>query len=189
MYPTSPHPHSRGLSFFRTEPTLYLGEGASEEIIMCDYSLFAVPNRLATEHEDLATYRFATGSIGLASPADLRESAHPDRASFWSRIRQWFFPAVSRPVRAVCVPPGARLKLRGVPATLRDTYGLQEGEEVTFTQLTASSYAYRDAIRFPNGRQVLLQELPEGLAFRVVSLALADPEWEPFREEIHARLR
>jgi hypothetical protein len=156
---------------------------------MCDYSLFAVPNRLATEQEDLVVHRFATGSMGLASPCDLRQATHPGKGSFWSRVRHWFFPAGSRPVPAVCIPPGARLQASRIPASMREQYGVGVSEEVTFTQLTASSYAYRDAIRFSTGKQVLLQDLPEGLAFRVLSLALADPEWEPFREELHTRVR
>ena len=38
---------------------------------MCDYSLMAIPNRLAEEGEDLVAHRFPTGSVGLASPRDL----------------------------------------------------------------------------------------------------------------------
>jgi hypothetical protein len=157
---------------------------------MCDYSLFAVPNRLAEEQEDLVAHRFPTGSMGLASPADLRRDLHsPAGPTFWARIRQWFLPVASKPVPAVCIPPGARLKLSRVPVTLQQQCSVSDSEEVTFTQLSASSYAYRDAIRFENGKTVLLQDLPEGLTVRVLSLATVDPEWEPFREELHARLR
>ena len=38
---------------------------------MCDYSLMAVPNRLAKEGEELVSHRFPTGSVGFASPGDL----------------------------------------------------------------------------------------------------------------------
>jgi hypothetical protein len=38
---------------------------------MCDYSLMAVPNRLAQENEELVAHRFPTGSMGLASPSNL----------------------------------------------------------------------------------------------------------------------
>ena len=41
---------------------------------MCDYSLMAVPNRLAEDGEDLVVYRFPTGSLGLASPSDFYSS-------------------------------------------------------------------------------------------------------------------
>jgi hypothetical protein len=157
---------------------------------MCDYSLFAVPNRLAEEQEDLVAHRFPTGSMGLASPPDLRRNVwHPSGAAFWVRVKRWFLPVANNPVPAVCIPPGARLRLTNVPAQMQQQYGVTAREEVTFTQLTASSYAYRDAIRFTNGKAVLLQDLPEGLTFKVLSLALADPEWEPFHEELHARLR
>jgi hypothetical protein len=81
------------------------------------------------------------------------------------------------------------LKLTTVPSALQQQYQVSGSEEVTFTQLSASSYAYRDAIRFENGKSVLLQDLPEGLSVKVLSLATVDPEWEPFREELHARLR
>jgi hypothetical protein len=104
-------------------------------------------------------------------------------------MKQWFLPGASKPVPAVCIPPGARLELPSVPATIQQQYQVSDSEEVTFTQLSASSYAYRDAIRFKNGKSALLQDLPEGLAVRVLSLATVDPEWEPFREELHARLR
>jgi hypothetical protein len=157
---------------------------------MCDYSLFAVPNRLAEEQEDLVAHRFPTGSMGLASPADLRrDSNHPAGPTFWARMKQWFLPVASKPIPAVCIPPGARMMMPKVPATLQQQYSVSGSEEVTFTQLSASSYAYRDAIRFDNGKTVLLQDLPEGLTVRVLSLATVDPEWEPFREELHARLR
>ena len=39
---------------------------------MCDYSLASLRNRLAEEAEGLALYRFATGSLGFASPAELK---------------------------------------------------------------------------------------------------------------------
>ena len=38
---------------------------------MCDYSLMAIPNRLAEEGESLVAHRFPTGSVGFASPEDL----------------------------------------------------------------------------------------------------------------------
>jgi len=50
---------------------------------MCDYSLMAVPNRLAQEGEELVAHRFPTGSLGLASPADLKRAACPP--PIWTR--------------------------------------------------------------------------------------------------------
>jgi hypothetical protein len=41
---------------------------------------------------------------------------------------------------------------------------------VTFTQTTAIANTYHDAVRFDNGRQVLLQLLKEGQRVRILSL-------------------
>src|SRR5689334_4379775 len=58
---------------------------------MCDYSLFAIPNRLAKEQENLVAHRFPTGSMGLASPMDLRRNAQlrqekSGSSGLWSAI-------------------------------------------------------------------------------------------------------
>jgi hypothetical protein len=45
---------------------------------------------------------------------------------------------------------------------------------VTFVQRTAEPFRYRDAIRFGDGQQVLLQKLSDGLRMDVLSLALAE---------------
>jgi hypothetical protein len=115
---------------------------------MCDYSLTGMPNRLAEEGEVLVTYRFSTGSLGLASPSDLCKT-----------------------VAAVCIPPGARLILQDIPTLLQHDLDVGPAEEVTFTQLTASENAYRDAIRFRNGQQILLQKLQEGQRVKVCDLS------------------
>jgi hypothetical protein len=62
---------------------------------------------------------------------------------------------------------------------------VSETEEVTFTQISANAHSYRDAVRFRNGRQVLLQALREGQRVQVVSLALAEVEE---RREAHAEV-
>ncbi len=146
---------------------------------MCDYSLFAVPNRLAREQEDLVAHRFPTGSMGLASPADLRRNAEARQeqpsGSFWAAIKSFFTMPKMEPVPAVCIPPGARLYLQDIPARLQQELGVAAESEVTFTQTSASVNAYRDAVRFPNGRELSLQELREGQRAKVVSLALAEP--------------
>lgn len=38
---------------------------------MCDYSLYAIQNRLAEEGEELVLHRFETGTIGFTSAWDL----------------------------------------------------------------------------------------------------------------------
>ena len=40
---------------------------------MCDYSLMAIPNRLAVSGEELIVHRFEAGSVGLASAFDFEK--------------------------------------------------------------------------------------------------------------------
>jgi len=131
---------------------------------MCDYSLAGIPNRLATEGEQLMVHCFSTGARGLTSP----------HASWW---RFW-----SKQTPAVCVPPGARLILRDIPKDLQRQFHVDATEEVTFVQLSAEAYQYRDAVRFRNGREVLLQRLRCGQRVEVLSLCSSES-----REEEHLR--
>jgi hypothetical protein len=144
----------------------------------------AIPNRLAVEQEDLVAHRFPTGSMGLASPADLRRLAEPKEQprTFWSSLKNFFSPPRSNPVAAVCIPPGARLKLSDIPARLQTELGVIAEEEVTFTQITAAVNSYRDSVRFSNGRVLRLQELREGQRVRVLDLSGAEMS-EPVVEE------
>ena len=73
---------------------------------MCDYSLMAVPNRLAQEGEELVTHRFPTGSLGLASPANLPHVACPPAAprTFWTVLVSFFNPPQIDPVCAAAFP-------------------------------------------------------------------------------------
>jgi hypothetical protein len=151
---------------------------------MCDYSLHTFPNRLAVDGEDLVVHRFAAGSLGLASPVDLAPPSPPATAKSWSwsRIKLWMQGYSSRweaenRIPAVCVPPGARLVVRDIPKSLQREAGVRETEEVVFVEITAEANAYRDAIRFQNCRQVLLQELREGQRVRILSTGV--PELEP----------
>jgi hypothetical protein len=154
---------------------------------MCDYSLMAVPNRLARQGEELEMHRFPTGSLGMASPIDLKRAANPSipaRKSFWCAVKEFFNPPRTEPVCAVCIPPGARLELQDISARLQHDLGVGAVEEVTFTQLTAAVNSYRDAVRFNNGREVRLQELREGQHVRVLDLSMAeDLDLERLREE------
>jgi hypothetical protein len=121
---------------------------------MCDYSLAGIPNRLAVEGEELAVHPFPTGALGLAS-------AKTPLSRWWS--------AKSTP--AVCVPPGAQLLLRDIPTSLQQEFGVRETEEVTFVQQNAEAYRYRDAVRFQNGREILLQRLKCGQRVDVLDLS------------------
>ena len=153
---------------------------------MCDYSLMAVPNRLAREGEDLVAHRFPTGSLGLASPDELKLPTAPKaaRGGFWHAIQEFLNPSKGKPVCAVCIPPGAKLRLEDIPVRLQHEFGVGAVEEVTFTQITATAHSYRDAVRFRNGREVRLQELREGQRVKVLDLSCAeDLNLERLREE------
>lgn len=151
---------------------------------MCDYSLMAVPNRLATEQEDLVAHRFPTGSMGLAAPDDLRRLARPKEqpGTFWAALKSAFSAQQNEPVCAVCIPPGARLMLSDIPARLQSELRVLPEEEVTFTQITATVNSYRDSVRFRNGRVLRLQELREGQRVKVLDLSGAG-DFEPLVEE------
>ena len=150
---------------------------------MCDYSLCGIPNRLAAEGEDLVVHRFSTGSMGLASMADLQEQKRlketAPRKSFWQR----FVELLEQPdpyanVPAICIPPGAQLTLTNIPEPLRKRFQLRQEETAVFTQITSEFNRYRDAIRFHGNCEIRLQDLREGMPVRVLSLAEAE-EWVP----------
>ena len=154
---------------------------------MCDYSLMTVPNRLAQDGEILLTHRFQTGSLGLTSPAELKRVATPvpvANKTLWTRIKNFFDPPRQESVCAVCIPPGARLRLDGIPDRLQAELCVTATEDVTFTQISAAVNTYRDAVRFRNGREVRLQELREGLRVTVLDLSMAEElDLEKLRQE------
>jgi hypothetical protein len=142
---------------------------------MCDYSLCGIPNRLATEGEELVVHKFSTGSMGLASAADLSAAqavqTSRGKKSFWETFKSFFEPAHPRAVTpAVCIPPGAYLILRDIPQDLQKQCDTCEEETVIFTQISSDVNTYRDAVRFRSGRQIRLQELHQGMRARVLSL-------------------
>jgi len=145
---------------------------------MCDYSLNAMASRLAVEGEQLVIHRFPTSSLGLASPSELQALGEPravqKKPGFWTVFKSLFSVEDVQPVTAVCIPPGTRLFLQDIPRHLRKDFGVGSCEEVTFTQLTARPNTYRDAVRFSNGREVLVQKLEPDQRVRVLCLSLAD---------------
>lgn len=147
---------------------------------MCDYSLYAFNSRLAQDGEELTMYRFPTGSLGFAASCDV--NAHTKRrdkeATLWSAFKEWLAPRKTCGFPAVCVPPGARLLLTGVPRSLQTRFAIGSTEPVTFTQRSSQMYTYRDCVRFMSGVQVLLQELPEGLRAVVLTTECQEPMTE-----------
>ena len=140
---------------------------------MCDYSLGGLPNRLATEGDELIVHRFPTSSIGLAPAADVQtnSSDSPGNQSLWQRMKALLaLPRFCPDIPAVCVPPGASLMLRNIPSDLQRKWDIGEEETVLFTQISAEFKTHRDTICFRNGRQISLQHLREGLLINVVSL-------------------
>jgi hypothetical protein len=135
-----------------------------------------VPNRLGRQGEELVIFRFSTGSLGMASPADVNREPAPaiEGRSFWTKVKEFLNPTLPPPVPAVCIPPGPRLALHDMPARLRKELNVMANEEVTFTQIGAAANSFRDAIRFWHGRTVLLQELEPGQRVEVLDLSMAE---------------
>lgn len=108
---------------------------------MCDYSLEAYRSVPAAEGEKYTLSRFASGSMGFATG-----------------------PACDT---AACVPEGAKLRLEGIAEAVQQACGVGAVEEVTMIRLDSASY--KDAVRFANGTEVLLQRLNPGLTATLVA--------------------
>ena len=135
---------------------------------MCDYSLAYFPSRLAVDGESLAVHRFPCGTLGLTGA---RRS--------WKQI---LFPGTTC---AVCVPPGARLLVHDIPGYLQRQLGVGSCEEVTFVEQTAEAFTHRDAVRFSNGREILLQRLQAGQRVLVIGMESneePEPNWSRNQE-------
>jgi hypothetical protein len=144
---------------------------------MCDYSLMAIPNRVAVSGDDLVVHRFQTGSVGLASAPDLRKGQDRLKVQshgFWLRLSQFFNPPDTQSPPAICIPPGARLLVQHIPSKLQHEGGFQEVEEAVFIQVTAHVNTFRDAVRLHNGVEILLQNLDEGQRIHVLEVSTAE---------------
>jgi hypothetical protein len=109
---------------------------------MCDYSLEMYASRPARESEKYVTTRFPSGSIGLASPGDC--------------------------TTAVCVQYDTHLKLEGISRDVQMRLGVKPSEEVVFEQLQHG--AYRDGIKFINGKKISVQLLGSGVTITLVQV-------------------
>jgi hypothetical protein len=153
---------------------------------MCDYSLMAIPNRLAAKGEQLVAHKFRSGTTGLVSQEEFKawRAARPVR--LWEKIKDCF-SADAGPAPVVCIPPGARLRLENIPGCLRQQFGLDVSEEATFTQLSADENRHRDGLRFSSGATMLLQLLPEGQIVTVLRCSSAE-DFEPTPEGLELSL-
>jgi redox-regulated HSP33 family molecular chaperone len=69
------------------------------------------------------------------------------------------------------------LLVQDIPVQLQRECGFQEeAEEAVFTQVTAAVDTFRDAVRFQNGVEVLLQRLIAGQRVRVLDLSSAEDQ-------------
>jgi hypothetical protein len=147
---------------------------------MCGYSLMGVPNRLAQKGDCLETFRFPTGCTGLAATADISKRRvvrlSSGKIPLWEIVWDMIVPPITTPVVAVCVPPGARLRVSGISRELRRMLGIASIEDVTFIQLSSNENVSRDAVRFFNGRTHRLRDLPARVRFEVLSLESAQVE-------------
>jgi len=136
---------------------------------MCDYSLMGIPNRLAREGEELVLYEFPTGTRGFTPGPPVVDAAPSWRNAVGAMFKALLGVPEAGKV-AVCIPPGARLLLLDVPPDVQKAQGVSREAEVTFTQLSAQAYEHRDAIRFDNGHERLLQLLDQGRRIRMLRL-------------------
>jgi hypothetical protein len=118
---------------------------------MCDYSLEMYGSRPARTFERYVTTRFPSGSIGLAAPGDCST--------------------------AICVQYDTRLVLENISREIQGALGIREMEEATFIRLDHG--AYRDGVRFANGRRVSLQQLSTGVGAVVTNLHEAEKKVRP----------
>jgi hypothetical protein len=111
---------------------------------MCDYSLEMYASRPARESEKYVTTRFPSGSIGLAVPGDC--------------------------TTAVCVQYDTHLELEGISSDLQTRLGVGGEESVVFARLEHG--AYRDGVKFGNGKEISLQLLGSGVTVKLAEIAV-----------------
>jgi len=147
---------------------------------MCDYSLIWFKSRLAKVGEALVLHCFSSGSKGFKSPEDVPS---PPPRTVWGKIRNLFWPPSPWSPTAVCIPPGAKLTVDGIPAHLQEKYKIPASGIVTMVQVNwASDHVYRDAFQFENGAEISLQKLPEALCATVLDMGEKPEEYVPHPE-------
>ena len=137
---------------------------------MCDYSLMKhFESRLGKVGENVHLKTFPTGTKGFVAT---KPEAQTETA--WRRfcrgIRAWFAAPRAATDCVVCFPHGAKLRLHGLTGHALTETGGNADPAVTFVQFGFRTNQHRDGLRFPNGAQLLLQELPEKLRATVISM-------------------
>ena len=129
---------------------------------MCDYSLELYRSRPAVQEEQYTLRRFPSGTMGFTAGYDCDT--------------------------AVCMPADAHLRLEGIGETVQRAFDVGPVEEVVMIRLEVLAHAHRDAMRFANGKEVLLQRLNAGITTEIVSAIsdLTDVETRPSRELVDA---
>jgi hypothetical protein len=151
--------------------------------MMCDYSLRNVRYRMAIKGEPLQLHHFPTGSWGFTSPALLQPSPAPTSNGWGQRLINWLGLGRITSAQAVYVPSGARLIVREINQSFQQLLEVGAEEEVTFIQRCSVTEIHGDGIRFRNGWEILLQHLPIGQRFDVLSLTpTLDGELEVWQE-------
>ena len=110
---------------------------------MCDYSLELYRSQPAVSEEHYTLQRFPSGTMGFTTGQSCET--------------------------AVCIPADARLRLQGIGEAVQRAFAVSAIEEVVMTRLEGGPHAHRDAVKFSNGREVLLQGLNPGLTAEVVA--------------------
>ena len=129
---------------------------------MCDYSLELYRSRPAVQEEQYTLRRFPSGTMGFTAGYDCDT--------------------------AVCMPADAHLRLEGIGETVQRAFDVGPVEEVVMIRLEVIAHAHRDAVRFANGKEVMLQRLNAGITTKMVSAIsdLTDVETRPSRELVDA---
>ena len=115
---------------------------------MCDYSLELYRSRPAVQEEQYTLHRFPSGTMGFIAGRDCET--------------------------AVCMPANAQLRLEGIGETVQRAFAVGPVEDVVMTRLDVTGHAHRDAVRFANGREVLLQSLNVGVTAQLAERDLGE---------------
>jgi hypothetical protein len=124
---------------------------------VCDYSLYAYRTTLAKAGDKLKLHLFPSGSKGFT---------YAQKESPWESF--WRFILRRAPI-AVCIPPGASLRLEDVDEMTQHVHDIDETETVRLVQMSMEPDTYRDGLLFENGMRISLQKFEPGLEAIVIS--------------------